>query len=93
MLHLRTDTYSLREIMLIIVILSYPIKYLHIDLEGFSRNRTAVLGDFFFNCSMIGSEVGLNEQSRLNITEFPWGCLMLRRCHFFVISTLSETFY
>lgn len=64
-----------KERILIIVILSYPIKYLYIDLEAYSRYRTAVLRVFFFNCSMIGSEVHLIEQSRLNITEFPLGYL------------------
>lgn len=68
MLHLPIDTYFLREKIFIIAILSYPIKYLHVDLQDFSRNRTAVLGDFFFNCSAIRSQVGLTEQSRLNIT-------------------------
>jgi len=73
MLHLPIDTYFSREKILIIEILSYPTKYLCIDLEDFFRNRTAVLGDFFFHCSVIGNEVGLIEQSRLNITECPLG--------------------
>lgn len=47
MLHLPTDTFF-RAKVLIIEIEFYVIKFLHIGLEDFCWNRTAVLGIFFF---------------------------------------------
>lgn len=48
-----------RAKVLIIAVQFYVIKFLHIGLEDFCWNRTAVFGDFFFDCSLIGIKVGL----------------------------------
>lgn len=58
MLHLPIDI-IFRAKVLIIEVQFCVIKFLHIGLEDFRWNRTAVLGDFFFDCSVIGSQAGL----------------------------------
>lgn len=91
MLHLPIDIFFGAKV-LIIEVQFYVIKLLHIGLEDFCWNRTAVLGDFIFECSVIGSQVGLKQQNWPNATQFPLGYVMLRFCHLFAISARPEHF-